>query len=889
MKKYKAHTFQHTHWDQEWYFTKQENEVEFVYHMKELFYGLDHNLFQYYHLDGKTSHLETYFRFCPDDLEKFKKYVQEGRIIMGPSYDGESCFIQTGEEVIKNLEVGMDQGDQYGGSSRVAYLPDSFGQIQDFPKIFNGFGIHDFIFRRGMSSEQGLKNEFIWKSNDESEVLVSVLQAGYSFAGLAFFEGRLIKNAGLNLDKKSIINQMRYLGETSARPGEFLFPAGKDNVPVMLHFKELMEQYNRESDEFEFVECSYEEYMKKLREEVKDFQVYKGEFYETEQHRVHHSIFSVRPDIKVTQDHCARMLSLCVEPLMTMCDSLGITYERGLVDEAWKLLLLSQTHSEATNSDEVNEQILARAKYADIYACAIRTYLSRKIAQSCKIEKAGRRVTVFNTLPTRRDLNIQMQVYTKNKDFAIYDGNVEVPYTIIKSEQVYGGWKRKDPQLFDTGKDYYVTDIIVCLENMGGCSYKTLVLAEDEKSTCIDVASKNPTYIENDALRLELYNGQVSIRLKKEDRFIKNAVYFDDCGDAGDTFDWDNPDHDMHQTFDFRNAEVTDCYQSERGSMITLQGTVKVPANLEEREQRVCSGELTYQVCFETRKGSDLLTIKGYVINRAKNHKFRLVVAPGICTENSIAGTQFGAVKRINYPKAMDYWKEKKWLERPDPIYPLLNYVSLADGELCATVYTKSTKEYEVTGETFDRLALTIYRAVGHFGLPDLNRRPGRASGIPEQIMECPLSQLMRQKLTFEYCLGFTREYDSEAMMNTYVNLAAEDVWFEEQEYNRTFIPMKYFEVNNAVVPIPEADQLLELKDSRLVFSSLQKSKSDNAYLLRLFNAEDDCVEGGTIVMKKPYTHMELVDFRENKTGETEADLGLVAGGKILTVKIYLK
>ena len=487
-------------------------------------------------------------------------------------------------------------------------------------------------------------------------------------------------------------------------------------------------------------------------------------------------------------------------------------------------------------------------------------------------------MTVFNTLPIRRDLNIQMQVYTKNKDFAIYDGNVEVPYTIIKSEQVYGGWKRKDPQLFDTGKDYYVTDIIVCLENMGGCSYKTLVLAEDEKSTCIDVASKNPTYIENDALRLELYNGQVSIRLKKEDRFIKNAVYFDDCGDAGDTFDWDNPDHDMHQTFDFRNAEV-----------ITLQGTVKVPANLEEREQRVCSGELTYQVCFETRKGSDLLTIKGYVINRAKNHKFRLVVAPGICTENSIAGTQFGAVKRINYPKAMDYWKEKKWLERPDPIYPLLNYVSLADGGLCATVYTKSTKEYEVTGETFDRLALTIYRAVGHFGLPDLNRRPGRASGIPEQIMECPLSQLMGQKLTFEYCLGFTREYDSEAMMNTYVNLAAEDVWFEEQEYNRTFIPMKYFEVNNAVVPIPEADQLLELKDSRLVFSSLQKSKSDNAYLLRLFNAEDECVEGGTIVMKKPYTHMELVDFRENKTGETGADLGLVAGGKILTVKIYLK
>lgn len=888
MKKYKAYTFQHTHWDQEWYFAKQENEVEFVYHMKELFYGLDHDLFRFYHLDGKTSHLETYFRFCPSDLEKFKKYVREGRIILGPSYDGESCFIQTGEEVIRNLEIGMDQGDQYGGSSKVAYLPDSFGQIQDFPKIFNGFGIRDFIFRRGMSSEQGLKNEFIWRSNDESEVLVSVLQAGYSFAGLAFFEGRLISNAGLNLDKKSIINQMRYLGETGARPGEFLFPAGKDNVPVMLKFRELMDQYNRESDEFEFIECSYEEYMKKLREEVKDFQVYKGEFYETEQHRVHHSIFSARPDIKIIQDHCARLLSFSVEPLMTMCDSLGIVYERGLVDEAWKLLLLSQTHSEATNSDEVNEQILARARYAEIYACAIRTYLSRKVAQSCRTEKEGRRVTVFNTLPIRRNLNVRMKVYTKHKNFAVYDGDRELPCTILKSEQVYGGWKRKDPHLLDTGKDYYATDIAVYLEDMEGCSYRTLVLAENEKSSCPDVASRNATYIENDAFRLELYNGKVSVRLKKEERYIENAIYFDDCGDAGDTFDWDNPDHDMHQIFDFRNAEVTDCCQSELVSAITLEGALKIPADLQEREQGVCGGEVVYRICFETKKGSDLLTIKGSVVNRARNHKFRLVVAPGIPTEHSIAGTQFGSVKRVNRPRAMDYWKEKKWLERPDPIYPLLNYVSLADEKLCATVYTRSTKEYEVVGEQFDRIALTIYRAVGHFGLPDLNRRPGRASGIPEQIMECPLSQMMEQEITFEYCLGFTAEYDSETMMSTYVDLAAEDVWFEEQEYNRTFIPMKYFEVNDAIVPIPPAYQLLELKDSKLVFSSLQKSKTDNAYLLRLFNAKDDCAEGGVIVMKKPYTHMELVDFRENRIGEAGPSLGPVAGGKILTVKIYL-
>lgn len=887
--KMKAKTFHHTHWDAEWYFTEQESQVQFVYHMKELLYALDNGLIDYYHLDGKSCHLDDYFKYCPEDLEKFKNYVKQGKVFIGPLYEQLSCFIAPGESIIKNLTIGMAQADNYGGSSDIAYIPDSFGQTQDYPKIFNGVGIHDFIFRRGMGDEHNLDNDFYWKSNDGSKVMTSVLQAGYSFAGLAFMEGRLIKNAGLNLDKLSIINQMKVLAQHSSNPGTFLLPAGKDNCPVMLNFKSLINQYNEESDEFEFEETTLKQYINDLRKADKEYQEYEGEFYSTQYHRVHKSIFSVRPDIKTVQDRLERLLIYEVQPLMSMLSTLGIKYENQLVENIWKILIRSQTHSEATNSDEVNEQILARSLNAYKYAMSIKIYLTRKIATSFYSNEKQHSLAVFNTLPYERDINSNYVVYTKEKKFIIMDGDTEIPYSIIRQKKVYGGWKRKYRELLDSNRDYYETEIAFNLKNNLGVSYKILTVVEGVDSKFISYANKNNTYIENDRFKVELFEGQISIRNKVTNEFIENAIYFEDSGDQGDTFDYDYPLKDLFIYTSFEDAIVLDSYETNEISSITISGFVKTCKDLKSRALGKVDEKMPFELTIQLKSNSDIIRVFGKIKNKAYNHRTRLVFKTNLITNFSTAGTQFGYINRTIEPKQLKYWKKEKWLEEPTPIEPLLNEVSLIGDKYTYTIFTRSSKEYEILKHKLSNdIAVTLFRSVGHFGLPDLNRRPGRASGIPEEIMVAPMSQMIDKSLEFDLGIKIYDSFDANKIRKDYIQFAVNPVYFENQEFNRIFVSMKYFEINKLIQEIPRSHSLISLKNSTACISTIEKSKKDNAIIVRLYNNENFAIEGGEILCNVNFIKVELVNFREEKIKESTLDVGKLSPGEIRTYKIYI-
>ena len=41
MAKKNAYIYHHTHWDNEWYFTEEDSNIQLVYHMKELLDALE--------------------------------------------------------------------------------------------------------------------------------------------------------------------------------------------------------------------------------------------------------------------------------------------------------------------------------------------------------------------------------------------------------------------------------------------------------------------------------------------------------------------------------------------------------------------------------------------------------------------------------------------------------------------------------------------------------------------------------------------------------------------------------------------------------------------------------------------------------------------------------
>ena len=54
----------------------------------------------------------------------------------------------SGESIVRNLRIGIREAEELGSAMRIGYLPDSFGQSQDMPKIYHGFDIQHALLAR---------------------------------------------------------------------------------------------------------------------------------------------------------------------------------------------------------------------------------------------------------------------------------------------------------------------------------------------------------------------------------------------------------------------------------------------------------------------------------------------------------------------------------------------------------------------------------------------------------------------------------------------------------------------------------------------------------------------------------------------------------------------
>lgn len=89
-----------------------------------------------------------------------------------------------GEVHVRNLLEGHRVAVSFGGSSTVAYTPDSFGHPAQFPQLFAGFGLGPFVYWRGNADELAeLPADDRWRTPDGSEVVACHLGMGTSRAG----------------------------------------------------------------------------------------------------------------------------------------------------------------------------------------------------------------------------------------------------------------------------------------------------------------------------------------------------------------------------------------------------------------------------------------------------------------------------------------------------------------------------------------------------------------------------------------------------------------------------------------------------------------------------------------------------------------------------------
>lgn len=843
-----AHCIPHTHWDPFWYFTAQDSMVVFSYNMKEMLRAFESGEIEHFFLDGQTAAIDEYLEIHPEDLETVQHLIKEKKLIIGPFVSQLDCFITSGESVINNLKMGIENGDALGGSGKIAYLADPFGQTVDFPKIFQQMGINEFVFTRGINDAYGLGIDFYFKSNDGSQVLAHTLLSGYGYGAYAFKEGTLFTENALDYNRLDVTALIDRLVDRSVLKDEFVFPLGFDQNPIIKGIPKKIKEYNEKFPNYHFKQTTWEDYFNHVRQNGKDIKTWDYEILGAQYHRIHVSgMNSCRSDIKTIQDETERILTFESQPLMAMLDSIGIPYDFGILKKAWYTLANCQTHASATHMDETNAYIKNNSKEAKSMAIAIKVYLMRLVAASIKPKNGLHPLVVFHTKPWKQHVVETVTVITRKKHFKCWYHDKELSYSLVKVTKENSGVVRKDVSLMDPENCFYKTEITVDLGEFSGISYDTLYIEEiDEPANYTQTQHSQEHFIENENFKIVCTPTGIVVTDKKLHKTYNNAIYLEDGCDVGDTYDYDYPSMDEEWILNhhFENSTI-ESTKNEYFQKLNLKGTFLVPADKVERKQRKRTALLNYELSLVLKNSNSRIEVKGTIQNTARDHRLRIVMPTGLANKESYAGTQFGYIKRKTYPDELATWKSDNFFEEPSTTKPLLNHVSAVSKENVYTVFTRSLKEYDFIHEDFSEIALTVYRSCGWLGLPDLNRRPGRPSGLANKVFETPEAQMIGP-VNFEFAIASYSAYDGNRIMNDYVDYACDSLYYQHQTIDKTVYPISYFPINPIENDIPDKLNFLTL-DNEASFGTLVKSKKEPGYLLRSYNSEYHSIAGGEV------------------------------------------
>ncbi|MFR0046103.1 MAG: mannosylglycerate hydrolase [Clostridium butyricum] len=817
----KVHIVPHMHWDREWYFSTEESRILLVNNMKEIMDMLENNPdYPYFVMDGQTAILEDYLAVKPQDKERIKKLVEEGKLIIGPWYTQTDEMVVGGESIVRNLLYGIKDCGEFGDYMKIGYLPDSFGQSAQMPQILNGFDIKHSMFWRGCSERKGTgKTEFNWTSDDGSEVVVQMLPLGYAI-------GKYLPT-DIDALKKRMEKYFPVLDRGATTEHEIL-PNGHDQMPVQKNIFDVIEKLKELYPDREFFLSRYENIFEELEKESNRDTI-SGEFLDGKYMRVHRSIFSTRMDIKAANARIESKITNILEPLASIAYSLGFEYHHGLIELIWKEIMKNHAHDSigCCCSDKVHKEIMNRFLLAEEKVDRLIEFYKRKITDAISCEKALDKLTIFNLMPYEREEIIRAQIITKMKSFEmVNDEDIKLDFQVIHKEEIDAGLI--DRQIVHYGNyDPFMIYTIEFKDIVPAMGYKTYLIKESE--FMIEKEYEAVNKIDNDFYEIEVNeNGTLKILDKKINKTFDNVLLMENGGDEGDEYDF-SPLVDEKLIFNTHVKAEYSIKKNKFNNEIKISYRLDVPKNIESRKNNNIDGYVDFNISINVPNDKARIDIVFDIDNQACDHRIRTYIPTNIASKFSVSDNQFGYIKRDVYDEAMDVWEKEGWDERPDSIYPMLTFVGLSDEEHGVAVLTNSTREFEIVGEKFDTIAITLFRSVGFLGKEEMIRRPGRPSGIK---LPTPDSQLIGN-ITIDFAIATHEKSTLEANV---ANMAKQYLT-PMVTYNK--MPYNAMKLNDSEVITPYSYSLLKQYDENLVLSVIKKAEKEEGLIIRMYNPNE--------------------------------------------------
>lgn len=348
MTKRTGHVVVQTHWDREWYFTRERYLARLIRAASHFVTELDAGRLDSFLFDGQTIAAEDLLDAAEPALAaRVRELTADGRIVVGPWYVSVDEFLVDGECLVRNLERGMASAKILGNCQRVGYVPDTFGHIAQLPQILRGFGIDNAVLWRGSDHPA---SEAQWRAPDGSSVFAVLLTEGY------------YQHPFNVADWQTAVTSYFRSSAPAATTGHLLLTQGGDHLVTAADVIGRVREYNSAQDEFRLKLTNLEQFIATVRAEVGELSVITGELRQNRRAFVLPDVLSTRRYLKEANQRAEDRLIGLVEPLLAATKRADAPYPRRYLDRTWDLLLQQQPHDSicGCSVDDVHDEMMTR-------------------------------------------------------------------------------------------------------------------------------------------------------------------------------------------------------------------------------------------------------------------------------------------------------------------------------------------------------------------------------------------------------------------------------------------------------------------------------------------------------------------------------------------------
>jgi mannosylglycerate hydrolase len=751
----------HTHWDREWYEPYQTFRLKLVELIDGLLALLEQDpSFRTFLLDGQLAVIDDYLEIRPENKGRLQALAAAGRLTVGPWYILMDEFLVSAETIVRDLQLGVARGTEFGGVMEVGYLPDMFGHVAQMPQILTQAGFEHAVVWRGVPSSID-STAFRWEAPDGSGVRAEYLVAGYG-------NGAAVPN-----DAKALL---RRLGSLEEEFGSFLhhrapllFMNGTDHQRPQPWLGPIVAEANQMQGAYDLAITSLPDYLATVTSD--GLPEWRGELRSGARSNLLMGVGSNRIDVKQAAARAERWLERTAEPLSALYLQ-PEQWPAAFLDVAWKQMVRNAAHDSicACSADEVVDAVLHR--YAEARQIGEGLTEAALGAIGSSLQEPG--TTVINPSARRRGGLVEVVVPVNGQpgpDIQVISQQPSLPGRItldgptVKNMLGLIQGSRLDDDAYitdvtlaedDTGLDL---DIVIGSEPGEGMAVEevkrelyTLLTARPDTEVRITLeqpavrrvlarqdpvagfgwsrfapsALEHPVTVEGDpAVALTLANDLVTVMIDAATgTFSLNGIggygRLVDGGDHGDTYNYSPPRHDYLVD---RPDSVT-VSPGEPGPVratAVIIATYTWPARVDADEEGRTGVRSTQVITtVEVRADESVVRVQTTFENRSRDHRLRVHLPLPHPASSSRAECAFAVVER-------GLTAEGRPDEVATPTFPSRRFVT-AGG---LTVVHDGLLEYELIDidgaagvPAASTLALTLLRSTGMLSRLGMTTRP---------------------------------------------------------------------------------------------------------------------------------------------------------------------